>query len=364
MVYIGDVMNAPLIQGIRYSIYQVRQSLDLLAILPLLFITTCVSGQTPSSDVSPPLIRVSSQLVLIDALVEDGKTGNPIANLEMKDFQVLEDGKLQNISYFSHDQLPLSVVFLFDLTETVQPTLKPLAEGAYQILEHLKSEDEVSIMVFSSHTEVLQGFTTDRAVASAAIERASEMKSGQGTFIHEDMYEAVDQASKSTVPESRRVMVWLTDGTANFENSVTRKAIGQQAPERLHTKEEATTKLLRSGVVVAALIDRSAKTDAFLAVTDVSPLSFIAGGRLGDINRYADVTGGPVLKSSKKEITARLSELLDQLRERYTLGYKPSTAETPGSFCKLEVSLTAAAYQRTNVRKRDLLVRAKRGYFR
>jgi VWFA-related protein len=364
MVYIGDVMNAPLIQGIRYSIYQVRKSLDLLAILPLLFITTCVSGQTPSSDVSPPLIRVSSQLVLIDALVEDGKTGNPIANLEMKDFQVLEDGKLQNISYFSHDQLPLSVVFLFDLTETVQPTLKPLAEGAYQILNHLKPEDEVSIMVFSSHTEVLQGFTTDRAVASAAIERASEMKSGQGTFIHEDMYEAIDQASKSTVPESRRVMVWLTDGTANFENSVTRKAIGQQAPDRLHTKEEATTKLLRSGVVVAALIDRSAKTDAFLAVTDVSPLSFIAGGRLGDINRYADATGGPVLKSSKKEITARLSELLDQLRERYTLGYKPSTAETPGSFCKLEVSLTAAAYQRTNVRKRDLLVRAKRGYFR
>jgi hypothetical protein len=116
--------------------------------------------------------------------------------------------------------------------------------------------------------------------------------------------------------------------------------------------------------VVAALIDRSAKTDAFVAVTDVSPLSFIAGGRLGDINRYADATGGPVLKSSKKEIAARLSELLDQLRERYTLGYKPATEKAPGSFCKLEVSLTPAAYQRTDVRKRDLLVRAKRGYFR
>jgi VWFA-related protein len=342
-----------------------------IAIPALFFLFTAgVFGQNntqeppPSADDAPPLMRVSSQLVLIDALVENEKTGDPVGNLEKEDFQVLEDGQPQTISYFSHDQLPLSVVFLFDLTETVQPTLKPLAQGAYQILKHLKPQDEVSIMVFSSHTELLQGFTTDRALASAAIERASEMKSTDGTFIHEDMYEAIDQASKSTVPESRRVMVWLTDGTAKFENSLTQKAIGQQAPARLHTKEEATTKLLHSGVVVAALIDRSAKTDAFMAVADISPLSFIAGGRLGDINKYADATGGPVLKTSKTEITSRLSELLDQLRERYTLGYKPSIEKAPGSFCKLEVSLTSLAYQHSNSRKRDVLVRSRHGYYR
>jgi VWFA-related protein len=342
-----------------------------IAIFALCFLSAaCVFGQNSpqeppiSTGDAPPLMRVSSQLVLIDALVENEKTGDPVANLQREDFQVLEDGQPQTISYFSHDQLPLSVVFLFDLTATVQPTLKPLAEGASQILKHLKPQDEVSVMVFSSHTELLQDFTTDRALATAAIERASEMKSGEGTFIHEDMYEAIDQAGKSTVPESRRVMVWLTDGTSNFENSVTQKAIGQQAPARLHTKEEATTKLLHSGVVVAALIDRSARTDAFMAVTDISPLSFIAGGRIGDINKYADATGGPVLKTSKKEITARLSELLDQLRERYTLGYKPSTEKAAGSFCKLEVSLTSFAYQHSNSRKRDTLVRSRHGYYR
>ncbi len=191
------------------------------------------------------------------------------------------------------------------------------------------------------------------------------MKSTEGTFIHEDMYEAIDQALKSTVPKSRRVLVWLTDGTANFEKSLTQKTIGQQAPARLHTKEEATTKLLQSGVVVAALIDRSAKTDAFMAAADISPFSFIAGGRAGDINKYADVTGGPVLKSSTKEVAARLSALIDQLRGRYTLGYKPSTSKPAGSFCKLQVTLTSAVYQEhTNLRKGDLLVRSKSGYYR
>ena len=388
-------MNTRLMQEIRYSIRQLRKGpgfsayrvlsytlvsrkteIGCFSSIPAMFLLCLIFGVSvaaqnntqaspPSPDTRTPVIRVSSQLVVLDALVENGKTGNLVDNLEIKDFQVSEDGIPQSISYFSHDQLPLSVVFLFDLTETVQPTLKPLARGAYEMLSHLKPQDEVSIMVFSSHTELLQGFTTDRALASAAIERASEMKSREGTFIHEDMYEAIDQAGKSTAPESRRVLVWLTDGTANFENSLTQKTIGQQTPARLHTKEEATTKLLNSGVVVAALIDRSAKTDAFMAVADISPVSFIAGGRIGDINKYADVTGGPVLKSSKKEVAARLSELIDRLRGRYTLGYKPSTSKPAGTFCKLQVTLTSAAYhQHTNARKGDLLVRSKRGYYR
>jgi VWFA-related protein len=329
----------------------------------LIFALSAVAQDNPqappaSPDVSAPVIKVSSQFVVLDALVENRKTGDLVNNLGIKDFQISEDGIPQTISYFSHDQLPLSVVFLFDLTETVQSALKPLAQGASGILSHLKPQDEVSIMVFSSHTELLQGFTTDRALASAAIEKASEMKSAQGTFIHEDMYEAIDQATKSTVPESRRVLVWLTDGTANFENALTQKTIGQQAPAHLHTKEEATTKLLHSGVVIAALIDRSASTDAFIAMADISPLSLFTGGRIGDINKYADITGGPVLKSSGKEVGARLAELIDQLRGRYTLGYKPSTSKLAGSFCNLSVTLTPAA------QKRDYIVRSERGYYR
>ena len=341
----------------------------IVPVLCLIYTACALAQNNPqvppaSHDANAPVIRVSSQFVVLDALVENAKTGDLVENLKKEDFQVAEDGIPQSISYFSHDQLPLSVVFLFDLTETV-PALKALAQGASAILGHLKPQDEVSVMVFSSHTELLQGFTTDRALASAAIQEASEMKSSEGTFIHEDMYESIEQATRSTLPESRRVLVWLTDGTANFENSLTKKTIGQQAPAHLHTREEATTSLLQSGVVVAALIDRSAKTDAFIAFADVSPLSMFAGGRIGDINKYADLTGGPVLKRGANEIAAGLSELIGQIRGRYTLGYKPSITRPVGSFCKLRVTLTPAAYQgNAQATKRTLLVRSKRGYYR
>jgi VWFA-related protein len=318
-----------------------------------------------SGEPTTPTIRVSSELVVLDVLVENKKTGTVINNFEAKDFVVAEDGEPQRIIYLSHDQLPLSIVFLFDLTDTVRPILKPLADGALEILGHLKPKDQAAIMVFSSRTELLQDFTTDRQLAASAVRKASDMKSDEGTFIHEDMYEAVEQALMSTPPETRRVLVWLTDGTANLENSFTHKTIGKGAPARLHTKEESTTKLLQSGVVVAALIDRSAATDVFVVAANLNPLAFMLGGRTGDINRYADMTGGPVLKTSKKEVAARLSELIDQLRGRYTIGYVPAISKPKGSFCKLQITLTSAAYkEHTSLRKSVVAVRSKSGYYR
>lgn len=333
------------------------------SVFSLLHVSSYAQVTLPSLANTPTTIRVSSQFVMLDALIENKQNGNFSGNLQLSDFRLSEDGVPQKITYFSQDRLPLSVVFLFDLTETVRSALKPLAEGANEILGHLKPEDEVAVMVFSSHTELLQKFTTDRALASDAIAKASTMESKDGTFIHESMFEAVSQATQATVPDSRRVMIWLTDGTANFENSMTMKTIGKGAPARLHTREEATAALLHSGVVVSALIDRTAATDITLVAMNANPLAMMFGGRTGDIRKYADLTGGPVLDTSKKEIADRLAQLVDQIRLRYTIGYKPSAAKPEGTFCKLQLQLTPEALK-AHPDLRKLKVRTRDGYFR
>jgi VWFA-related protein len=326
---------------------------------------SCVYGQdsVPAQADAGSTIHVSTKFVVLDAEVENKKTGNLIGTLKSDDFVLSEDGVPQRITYFSHDQLPLSVIFLFDLTQSVRPALASLGGGAREVLGHLKPQDEVAVMVFSSHAELLQGFTTDRSLAADAIGKASNMKTGEGTFIHESMYEAVEQAMKSTAPGSRKVLVWLTDGTANFENSHTRKTMGREAPAYLHTKEEATTSLLRSGVVVSALIDRTAETDAVMVAADVNPFAMFFGARMGDIRKYADLTGGPVLNTSKKEVAGRLAELIDQLRGRYTVGYKPTNVKADGTFCKLELRLRPDTYAELSDRQ-DVVVRTRTGYFR
>ena len=59
-----------------------------------------------SERIAAPVIRVSSQLVVLDVLVKNKKTGAPIDKLEAKDFLVREDGVPQQITAFSRDTLP------------------------------------------------------------------------------------------------------------------------------------------------------------------------------------------------------------------------------------------------------------------
>jgi VWFA-related protein len=320
-------------------------------------------AQSPAAD--PPsistTIHIDSQFVLLDALVQNKKTGNAADTLSAKDFQLSEDRVPQTITYCSRDQLPLSVVLLFDMTETVHAALEPLARAATEILGHLKREDEVAVMIFSSRTELLQGFTTNRALAADAIRTASWMADVEGTFLNEDMFEAVDQVMKARAPGNRRLLVWLTDGTANEENGFTRASIGQHAPAHLHSQAEAMTTLLQSGAVVSALIDRTAETNRAIMESSMGG----SGTRLGDIDQYAKATGGLILNSGTKEAADRLSFLIDQMRARYTLGFKPNRAVPQGKFCKLSVQLSPEFFREHHeLRKSDFVVLTKSGYYR
>ena len=306
----------------------------------------------------PPTIHVDTQFVLLDALVENKKSGVPLDTLSARDFELSEDGVPQTISYFSHDQLPLSVVFLFDMTETVHAALGPLAQAALQVLGHLKREDEVAVMTFSSRADLMQGFTTDRKLAAEGVRTASWMADVEGTFLDEDMFEAVEQVMKAKAG-NRRVLVWLTDGTANEENGLTRATIGQHAPAHLHSRQEAMTRLLQSGAVVSVLIDRTAET--YRAMTTQGR----GGTRVGDIDEYARATGGPVLNTGTKDVPENLALLIDRVRARYTLGYKPAHAESQGKFCKLSLRIRPEfLIEHPEVRKQGFVVMTRSGYYR
>ena len=136
-----------------------------ITIFALLVASSCLA-----QDVAPPapnqdnVFHVSVQVVTLDALVENKKTHALIGGLGRSDFQLAEDGVPQPITFFDHDQLPLSIVFIFDLTDSVRPTLKPLAAGAIEVLSHLKPTDEAAVMVFAKHAKLLQEYTTDHAL--------------------------------------------------------------------------------------------------------------------------------------------------------------------------------------------------------
>jgi len=294
--------------------------------------------------------RVDVKLVQVDVQVLDKKTSRPVGSLTKDDFQLFEDGVPQQIARISRDQLPLSVVLLFDLTDTVRPVLKTLAGGALNALDHLKAEDEVAVIVYAKRAQIIQDFTTDREKIVAAIQRAGDMKSDDPAYFNEAVYSASELLGKSRNTESRRTIIWLTDNVPNVPGSSE------------HTEKEAFESVFTTGTVVSALVERSGESEFFTAAYTRNPV--FAPLRMrnppGDVNHYAERTGGDIMKSGKDEVGAKLAQLIDQIRTRYTLGYYPSVKQPQHKFCELRVGIKPVAGKRD----RQLVVRTKRGYYR
>src|ERR1044071_5903976 len=86
------------------------------------------------------VIKIKTRVVFLDALVKDKKTSLPISDLTSANFEVLDEGKPRNISYFTREgqaRKPLALILILDLR----------ADGAGRFLkrpEILKSmEDEL-----------------------------------------------------------------------------------------------------------------------------------------------------------------------------------------------------------------------------
>jgi VWFA-related protein len=283
----------------------------LMLVAALSWLASPVRAQTEQPDVQT--LHVSAQLVLLDASVEDRRTGARIPGLTPSDFQLFEDKEPQQIIYLSEDRLPLSLVFLFDATDSVAPVLRSLAIGSETILDHLRPEDEVSVMTFSSHATLIQDFTTNHLVIENAIRQASHVLDEHiPTLLSQDMVDATKQSLRATIPNSRHVEVWLTDGTNNGGNKP--------------TPAEARETVLRSNVVVSGLIEQSGIT------AHIDPMLVRSGGA-GEFGEYGVLTGGPFLKSTFAGASDSFAALLDTLRRRYTLGFKPARAKPAGTLC-------------------------------
>src|SRR4029434_7059725 len=97
-------------------------------------------------------IKIKTRVVFLDALVKDKKTNLPISNLTTENFEVLDDGKPRNISYFTREgqaRKPLALILILDLREDGAGRFLQRAEilkAMEDELAKLPPGDEVAIM--------------------------------------------------------------------------------------------------------------------------------------------------------------------------------------------------------------------------
>ena len=319
----------------------------------LLFLTVAFApSQTQQQNQPDEIIRINTDLVVLDAQVLNKKTGRIVGGLKATDFLLYEDNVKQEITHFSQDKLPLSIILLLDVSGSVQPVIKQIQMGAEQALQHLKAEDDVAVMAFGTKAELIQDFTKDRKLIAAQLERVSNRDTvrhiGSATFINEGVYQAATHISRAASPISRRVIIVVTDN------------LSTQMPFMAHSEKQATEQLFESGSVVCGLFVRSGMAKV-QNVMEKDPRRILMKKimSMGSISTYADKTGGEVMNAKKEEVDVKLAELITHLRTRYSLGYASSNSKRDSTLRKIKLRLSPEAEKRES----KPVVLTKQGYY-
>src|SRR6266849_5039146 len=88
--------------------------------LGVMIILVLLAAPAISAQEVADTIRVRTRVVFMDALVKDKKTGIPITDLKAENFELFDDGKPREISYFTREgqaRKPLALILILDLRD-------------------------------------------------------------------------------------------------------------------------------------------------------------------------------------------------------------------------------------------------------
>jgi VWFA-related protein len=218
----------------------------------------------------------------------------------------------------------------------VRPIIHEIRDGALNALQRLKPEDEVAVMAFGTTYQLVQDFTKDRRLVSQKIESATATERlGNGTFLSSALESAAAHMQKAPAAGNRRVIIVVTDNIAITPDRETKYIVDE---------------LLDTGTVIYGLIVQAA-LGKFFKVMSLGQLS-------KGVNEFVERTGGEIVGADKKEVDAKLGLVIDRLRARYQLGFRPVNISDDGQFRPVEIKIIE-----TKKRKEKPLVLTKRGYY-
>ncbi|MCC6590869.1 MAG: VWA domain-containing protein [Bryobacterales bacterium] len=316
----------------------------LLLLLPSIIFASAPLPQQPAQQQpheqpqqETPVFRTGVSLVRVDAQVVSDR--RPVQGLTRQDFIVLDNGDPQPIEYFGRESEPIWLVLLLDVSGSMTRRVSEIAAVARQSLKTLKPEDQVAVMLFSRNTKLAADFSANPEDAAPAIQQAARERSlGAGSRIYESIVDAANYIKlKAANKPGRRAIVILTDN----------EGLAYQVPDQI-----VLNALFAANTTLNAIVTPNAKPPAALKPGQQFNPDFIPH----DVFKLARETGGEVLKAQNAGET--FNDMLDRLRTRYSLHYRPPQQTKPGAIHTIKVALSPEAARRYPKAE----VRARSGY--
>jgi VWFA-related protein len=274
-------------------------------------LTALVAGAAAAAAPQTPTFSTGVEAVRVDVLVTEGD--RPVLGLTPADFEVRDNGVLQDVSFVSAEKLPLNVILALDASASVAgEPLEHLRAAGRTLLERLLPEDRAALVTFSHEVALRQALTRELPLVGRELARIEPR--GE-TAVIDGSYAAVVLGDAEV---GRDLVIVFTDGvdTASWLPG-----------------ERVLDAARRSDVVVYGVSMRGGDRPDFLR-----ELSRLTGGSLLEVD-------------STRDLGVAFVRLLEEFRQRYLLNYSPQGVAA-GGWHDLKVT----------VKRRRATVSARAGY--
>jgi Ca-activated chloride channel homolog len=303
----------------------------------LLFFLIVMTGysQPQNSRQSPPrsnnqndnqeTIKINVELVVLHATVQNSNL-IPVSGLGKADFQVYEDGVLQEIESFSHEDIPVTVGLVIDNSGSMRPKRAEVITAALAFARASNNEDKIFAVNFNEHVSFGLPTNTPFTNETAQLEVALSKVAAEGmTALYDAVAAALDHLKKGN--RDKQALIVISDGADNAS--------------RLNMAQIMA--LARRSDAIIYTIGIYDKDDP-----DCNP---------GSLKQLAKATGGAAFfPGSLNDIVQICERIARDIRNQYTITYMPTNINYDGKYRVIQVKATAPDRGR-------LRVRARAGYY-
>jgi len=304
-------------------------------------------------------IKVDVQEVIVPVTVTDEK-GKFVSNLVQSDFQIFDQGKLQNIQYFSRERAqPVVVGILVDLSNNSRTHWKNYQDAAAELATTLVPGDKKYagyLIGYGSEAELAVDTTND---GEKIMDKVRTMKPGGGSALYDAIYQACTRRSliQGEPVDPRRVVVVVGDGNDN-SSSKTLDEIIELAQRNLVTVYGISTSAYGFDAPGDAALQRLAEeTGGRVEYPLVNPYKDVSGylSTPSDDGNYAYAVGsGGYTSAIASSLFRSVAAIAGEVTTQYILRYVPDVpADSVKQYRKIEVKVALA----------NVKVRARKGYY-
>jgi Ca-activated chloride channel family protein len=315
----------------------------------------------PTTTLPPqkPTFVTAVQEVIVPVTVTDLK-GKFVSDLVQSDFQIFDQGKVQNIQYFSRERAqPVVVGILLDLSNNSRTHWKNYQDAAMELANTLLPGDKRYsgyLIGYGSEAELMVNTTQD---GEKIMDRIRKLKPGGGSALYDAIYTACTKRSlvQGEPVDPRRVVVVIGDGNDN-SSSKTLDQIIELAQRNLVTVYGISTSAYGFEASGDPSLVRLAKeTGGRVEYPLVNPYTDVSGylSTPSDDGNYAYTVGsGGYASAIASSIFKSVANIAGEVTTQYILRYIPEVAaDSIKQYRSIEVKVSLA----------NVTVRARKGYY-